>query len=137
MITPHTLSDLDKAYLALRDTLVNLSNCLLHSADETEIVGMFVACEEIALKLFHDEESAMTASECPALEINQRGHQKFLQTLSNLLHEYRIAHSGMPLANRARIELTVWLHEHHRVVDGQLANHLRRKTLPTLADPVG
>jgi hypothetical protein len=60
-----------------------------------------------------------------------------MQTLGNLLHEYRVSRSGIPLANRARIELTVWLHEHHRVVDGQLANHLRRRTLPTLADPVG
>jgi hemerythrin len=137
MITPHTLSDLDKAYLALRDTLVGLSHHLLHSVDEAEITGAFGTCEELATKLFGDEEAAMAVSECPALEINQRGHRKFLQTLDNLRHEYRASRSGIPLANRSRIELTVWLHEHHRVVDGQLANHLRRRTLPALADPVG
>lgn len=137
MITPHTLSDLDDAYAQLREQLVGLSNTLLHSVDEKEVVGLFATCGALAAKLFRAEEEAMAVSECPALEVNQRGHRKFMQTLDNLLHEYRIGPSGIPLANRTRIELTVWLHEHHRVVDGQLANHLRRRTLPALADPIG
>lgn len=119
--------EIEDRYCSLRAALTALGDRLVHSRNEAEILDAFRAAGTQAVELFAGEEEAMASCDCPALEINRKGHKKFLHELGQVLHHLREDRSGFHAASVLRRELMPWLHEHHRVVDRQVVHHLRRQ----------
>ena len=115
------LEKLESDYQFLRESLTELADILIHSRTEERIAGAFKKCQSVAGDLFRDEESAMTAHGCTALAANKAGHGKFMKDLGIFEHEYLIHRAGIPLAIQIRGTMLPWLHEHHHVIDRQMA----------------
>gem|GEM_PF-1289361 len=126
MLTSRDLMQLEDRYRSLRESLNALTDALLHSRDEAELLDAFRASGQIAIAFFREEEAAMTECHCPAEQANKIGHKTFMHELGSLLHEYRHFGSGIPVATKVRRDLLAWLHEHHRVVDHQMTHQVQK-----------
>jgi hemerythrin len=126
MLTSRDLMQLEDRYNSLRESLISLTDSLLHSRDESELLDAFRVSGQTAIAFFREEESAMADCHCPAENANRIGHKRFMHDLGALLHEYRQYGSGIPVATRVRRELLAWLYEHHRVVDHQLTHQIQK-----------
>lgn len=126
MLTSRDLMLLEDRYRSLRESLVTLTDVLLHSRNEDELLDAFRVCGQMAIGLFRDEETAMAACQCSAQHANKAGHQRFMDCLGNLLHQYRQFGSGIPVATQVRRDLLPWLYEHHRVVDHQMIHQVQK-----------
>ncbi|MBK9576480.1 MAG: hypothetical protein IPO40_05355 [Fibrobacteres bacterium] len=121
------ITEIEDRYQSLRAALTALGDRLVHSREEKEILDAFRAAGTQAVELFTGEEEAMASCGCPALEVNRQGHRKFLHELGQVLHHLREDRCGFHAASVLRRDLMPWLHEHHRVVDGQVVHQLRRQ----------
>lgn len=119
------LDQLETRYTKLQDSLLSLSDLLVYVTEDAKVVEAFRLAGSTAMDLFRAEESAMEAVNCPLLETNRTGHKKFLRDLGQVLHEARIDRTGIHAARILRREVIPWLHEHHSVVDRQMALFLR------------
>lgn len=117
---------LEEMYSVLHENLVQLCEVLLHSQKNQEIDQAFRIAGSAAIHLFDAEEKEMEATSCPALALNQAGHAKFRQDISNLYAQVKGEHSGIRAAGELRRTLLPWLIEHHALVDRQLEHHLRK-----------
>lgn len=113
-------------YSNLYERLGDLCEVLLHSSLDADVVQAFRVAGTAAIELFDAEEKEMEASNCPALELNRAGHDKFRQEISNLYAQYRGERSGIRAAGDLRRSLMPWLQEHHVLVDRQLSHHLKK-----------
>ena len=121
MNSPLDPAVLETRYESLRDTLRELSDLLVHSADDTRVLEVFRTAKGTATELFQAEETAMESMDCPVLEANRLGHRKFMKALEEVQEEARLQNLGIHAAGILRREILPWLHDHHSVVDRQLA----------------
>lgn len=126
MMEAHHVIEIEDRYHTLREALTYLGDRLVHSRDEEVILDAFRQAGTQAVEMFAGEEEAMASCDCPALEVNRKGHRRFLHDLGMVIHHFRRDGSGMHAATILRRELMPWLHEHHRIVDRQVVHHLRR-----------
>ncbi|MBK8800930.1 MAG: hypothetical protein IPN71_02525 [Fibrobacteres bacterium] len=127
------IAEIEDRYLSLRAALTALGDRLVHAKEEKEILEAFRAAGTQAVELFTGEEEVMANCDCPALEVNRQGHQKFLRDLGQVLHHLREDRCGFHAASVLRRDVMPWLHEHHRVVDRQVVHQLRRQGQLTAA----
>jgi len=126
MLTSRDLMQLEDRYRSLRESLITLTDVLLHSREEAELLDAFRVSGQLAISFFREEEAAMAECHCPAEQANKIGHKRFMHDLGALLHEYRQYGSGIPVATKVRRDLMAWLYEHHRVVDHQMTHQLQK-----------
>lgn len=129
--------DLEEMYSDLHERLVQLCEVLLHARTDGEMNLAFRTAGAAAIKLFDAEEREMEASGCSALALNQAGHKKFKQEISNLFAQTRGERSGIRAAGDLRRQLLPWLQEHHALVDRQLEHHLKRLASGSTLMPSG
>ena len=130
MLTSRDLMQLEERYRSLRESLATLTDVLLHSRHQDDVLQAFQTSEQIAISMFRDEETAMAQCQCLAEKANKVGHQWFMEELGQCLHQYREMGSGIPVATMVRRDLMPWLYEHHRVVDHQMIHQLQKLGRP-------
>ncbi len=71
---------------------------------------------------FEREELCMDRHQCPAGEANKKAHGHFLETFVAFENEYRQSGGSDDIALRMYRELTAWLVNHIKGIDGQMAD---------------
>ena len=69
---------------------------------------------------FEREELCMERYQCPAAEENKKAHGFFVETFESFQTEYKHSGGSEAIARRMYSELTDWLVNHIKGVDGQL-----------------
>ncbi len=71
---------------------------------------------------FEREELCMDRHQCPAAETNKRAHGHFMETFLSFENEFRQSGGSEDIALRMYQELTAWLVNHIKGIDGQMAD---------------
>ena len=77
---------------------------------------------------FSEEEKLMVEHDYPGLEIQQKQHREFQDTLNHILEDYQDEGPTKALATSINVFMLNWLINHIKGIDVQIGNFLSEKT---------
>jgi methyl-accepting chemotaxis protein len=112
--------EVDTQHQELMARLNGLHEAIRRGAGPAEVQPMLQFLGEYAQRHFGEEEAIMEHRRCPAHQINQAAHRRFLEQFSRLQQEYERKGASLAVLNQLREMTETWLVNHILKVDTQL-----------------
>ena len=113
-------------YLANRKQVVEILNEALATGEGAAIAdSVLQKLVDYALTHFAAEEALMTEYEFPGLSTHCMEHQKFAESVTKLLKDYRVGKAGVPVS--LLLFLQTWLKRHILVADKAYSSFLNAR----------